>query len=50
MEDTHSKEALRIFGVVNEDTRRRAKIINYARDYSSGEIKVGLISGQYPTK
>lgn len=46
--DPHSKRALELFGEVTPETRRRAKIINYAEAYGSGQISLSRTSGQYP--
>lgn len=48
MTDVHSKTALRLFGEVTPETRAKAKIINYARNYGTGEIRIGRIEGCYP--
>lgn len=50
MKDAHSELALELYGEITKETRAKAKIINYQRVYSSGEIKVGKVSGSYPTK
>lgn len=48
MLDFHSQKALEIFGEVTRETRTRAKTINYAELYGSGQIKLSLVGGQYP--
>lgn len=47
--DPHSQLAEKLFGGVTPEGRAKAKIINYSRAYSSGEISVGKVSGQFPT-
>lgn len=46
--DPHEKRALEEFGVVNEDTKRRAKIINYQELYGAGQIFLAKTAGRYP--
>lgn len=50
MEDIHAETAKKLFGKVTPDTKARAKIINYARMYGAGQIKLGRIAGYYPLK
>jgi DNA polymerase I-like protein with 3'-5' exonuclease and polymerase domains len=49
MKDIHTELALELFGDASPENRAKAKVINYARLYSSGEIRVSRVSGFYPT-
>jgi DNA polymerase I-like protein with 3'-5' exonuclease and polymerase domains len=49
MKDIHTELAIELFGDASPENRHKAKVINYARLYSCGEVKVGLVSGSYPT-
>ncbi len=50
MEDQHTKLALELYGDDSPESREKAKIINFARWYSMGEIKLGQLAGQYPIR
>lgn len=50
MEDPHTKLALELYGDDSPESREKAKIINFARLYSTGEIKLGQLAGQYPVR
>jgi DNA polymerase I-like protein with 3'-5' exonuclease and polymerase domains len=54
MIDLHTEYASKLFGVdpseVTKKQRRVAKAWSYGAGYSAGEIKLGLIVGQYPVR